>query len=185
MGYVKAVNGERNLHNIALIGFMGVGKSSVGQLVAEQLHFEYVDTDHLIETRAGKTIRQIFEQHGEAEFRKLEKEVVAGLGPRRQTVISCGGGLAANAANLESLKRYALVVCLWCSPEKIWQRVRHQTHRPLLDDPDPLGKIRTLLAAREPFYRQADAIVSTDLRPIKEVAQQVIHQFRLAQPGRG
>jgi len=78
------------------------------------------------------------------------------------------------------LKRHSLVVCLWASPEKIWERVRGQTHRPLLNEPDPLEKIRRLLADREPYYRQADVLLNTEMRSLKDVAQQVIHQFHTA-----
>ena len=178
------VSKQRKIHNIALVGFMGTGKTSVGHLLAENLHFEFADTDHLIETRTGKTIRDIFEQDGEPVFRELEKQLLTELAPRQRLIISCGGGLAADADNLASLKTHALVICLWASPEKIWARVRHQHHRPLLDDPDPQAKIRALLTAREPFYRQSDVMVNTDLRSIKAIAQQIAHQFRLAQTGR-
>lgn len=160
---------------------MGAGKSSVGRLVADILHFTYLDTDDVIEARAGKSISDIFAQDGEPAFRAMECRIVEELARRDRTVISTGGGLPINPANLASLKTHALVVCLWASPEKIWERVGHQTHRPLLQDPDPLGKIRSLLAAREPFYRQADVLVNTEWRAIKDVAQQVIHQYRLAQ----
>jgi shikimate kinase len=172
------VNNARSIQNIALIGFMGTGKSSVGQLVAAQLHFAYLDTDHVIEARAGKTISELFAQDGEPAFRELERRVVEELSLRRKTVISSGGGLAANEANLASLKSHALVVCLWASPERIWERVRGQTHRPLLNEPDPLARIRSLLAVREPWYRKADILLNTELRSVREVAQQVIHQFQ-------
>jgi shikimate kinase len=71
-------------------------------------------------------------------------------------------------------------VCLWSSPEKIWERVRYQSHRPLLNDPDPQKKIRDLLAVREPFYKQADVLINTELRSAREVAQQIELQFKLA-----
>jgi shikimate kinase len=174
------VSSQRQIRNIALIGFMGTGKTSVGRLLAEQLHFEFVDTDEVIETRTGKKIAELFKLNGEPAFRELEKQVVAELADRRKLVISCGGGLASQA-NLDSLKTHALVVSLWAAPEKIFQRVRHQTHRPLLHDPEPLKKIRELLAVREPFYRQADVMVNTEVRPLKAVAQQVVYQFHLAQ----
>lgn len=177
------MSSQRQIRNLALIGFMGVGKSTVGHAVAEALRFEFLDTDALIESRTGKAIPEIFAKDGEAAFRKLETKLVAELAAREQVVISCGGGLAANAANLASLKTHALVVCLWASPEKIWQRVRHQHHRPLLADPDPQAKIRELLAAREPFYRQADVMVNSDLRAAKAVALQIVHQFRLGHAG--
>jgi len=177
------MNKTRHLVNLALIGFMGTGKSTVGWLVAGQLHFDYLDTDEMIQTRTGRTITDIFEKDGEPAFRKLEQQLVEELAARKRTVISTGGGLPTLAANLANLKTHALVVCLWASPEKIWERVRNQTHRPLLSGPNPQLKIRELLAAREPFYRQADVLINTDLRSAREVAQQVFHQFKLAQSG--
>jgi shikimate kinase len=170
---------DRHIVNIALIGFMGAGKSSVGHLVAEQLHFDYLDTDEIIQSRAGRTITEIFATDGEPAFRKMESDLVQELSSRTKTVIATGGGLPINPQNLAGLKTCALVVCLWASPEKIWERVKHQTHRPLLHDPDPQKKIRDLLAVREPFYKQADVLLNTESRSVREVAQQVVHQFRL------
>jgi len=170
----------RIIRNLALVGFMGTGKSAVGRLVAQQLQFTFIDTDELIENEVGKSISEIFAQQGEAAFRKYERDVVKALCDRRDTVIAAGGGLVAEASNLASLKTHALVVCLWSSPETIWGRVRAQTHRPLLQTPDPLGKIRELLAQRTPAYRQADVQILTDFRTPKDVAQHVLHQFQLA-----
>ena len=178
------MNNDRHLANIALIGFMGTGKTSVGRLVAEQLRFEYLDTDDVIQSATGRSITEIFEADGEAAFRALEEKVVKELADRKKTVIATGGGLPVNPKNLASLKKHSLVVCLWSSPEKIWERVRHQSHRPLLHDQNPQAKIRELLAAREPFYKQADVLLNTDLRSLREVAQQVVHQFRLEASGR-
>lgn len=172
-------NGRR-LVNLALVGFMGTGKTSAGRLVADQLRFEFLDTDELIQVQTGRTIADIFARNGEPAFRALEKNVVSELAGRTKTVISTGGGLPTNPENLASLKAHALVVCLWASPEKIWERVRNQSHRPLLHDPDPQLKIRELLKFREPFYRQADVLINTDLRSAREVAQQVVLQYRLA-----
>jgi shikimate kinase len=171
---------RRQPANVALIGFMGAGKTSVGRLVAENLGFEFLDTDELIQSRAGRTIADIFAKEGEPAFRALEKQVVQELAARKKTVISTGGGLPTNPENLAALKSYALVVCLWASPEKIWERVRHQSHRPLLHDADPQKKIRELLTAREPFYKQADVLINTDLRSVREAAQQITLQFKLA-----
>lgn len=160
---------------------MGTGKSSVGRIVADTLHFTFLDTDDVLVARAGKSVADIFAQEGEAAFRERERGLVEELARRTRTVISTGGGLPVNPDNLASLKTHALVVCLWATPEKIFERVHHQSHRPLLHDSNPLDKIRSLLAAREPFYRQADVLVNTEMRSIKEVAHQVVHQFRLAQ----
>ena len=177
------MNNDRHLTNIALIGFMGTGKTSVGRLVAEQLHFDYLDTDEVIQSATGRSITEIFETDGEPAFRALEEKVVKELAGRKNTVIATGGGLPVNPDNLASLKRHSLIVCLWSSPEKIWERVRHQGHRPLLHDKNPQAKIRELLAARERFYKQADVLLNTDLRSLREVAQQVVHQFRLESSG--
>ena len=179
-----AMQSDRHIVNLALIGFMGTGKTSVGRLIADQLHFDYLDTDELIQTHTGRTIADIFKTDGEPAFRALEKKVVGELASHKKTVIATGGGLPTDATNLASLKTHALVVCLWASPEKIWERVRNQGHRPLLQDPDPQKKIRELLAAREPFYRQADVLLNTELRSVREVAQQIVHQFRLAKSSR-
>jgi shikimate kinase len=175
------VSSQRQICNLALIGFMGTGKSTIGRIVAEDLRFDFLDTDGEIESRTGVTIAQIFAQQGEAAFRNFEAQLVEELASRERIVISAGGGLAANADNLMSLKTHALTVCLWASPEKIWERVKYQSHRPLLQDPDPMQKIRMLLAAREPFYRQADVLINTELRSAREVANQVIHNFKSAQ----
>ena len=175
---------DRHLVNIALIGFMGTGKTSVGRLVADQLHFDYLDTDELIQAQTGRSITDIFAKDGEPAFRALEQKVVEELASRKNTVIATGGGLPVNPKNLASLKSHALVVSLWSSPEKIWERVRHQSHRPLLQDKNPQAKIRELLTAREPFYKQADVLLNTELRSVREVAQQIVHQFRLATSSR-
>jgi shikimate kinase len=174
------VSDSRKIENIALIGFMGTGKSSVGRLLAESLQFDFVDTDEMIERRAGKSISRIFSEDGEAAFREQEWNVVQSLESLKRVVISTGGGVGANEKNLASLKRHALVVCLWASAHGIWIRVRTQTHRPLLQTANPEEKIRELLAARSPFYRQADVLVNTEVRSVKEVAQQVVHEFHFA-----
>jgi shikimate kinase len=170
----------RPIRNLALIGFMGTGKSVAGRAAAEHLHFTFLDTDHVIEARAGKTINDIFLQDGEPAFRNWERRIVEELTRRDKTVIATGGGLPAGEGNLASLKTHALVICLWASPETIWERVRAHTHRPLLSEGDQLARIRELLAAREPYYRQADVLVNTERRSVREVAQQVIHQFHTA-----
>jgi shikimate kinase len=175
------VDSTRQIRNLALIGFMGTGKSSVGRMVADTLHFTFLDTDDVIQARAGISIREIFDKHGEPVFRDWERRLVEELARRSKTVISTGGGLPANDANFASLQSHALIVCLWASPDKIYQRVKSQTHRPLLHDPDPQAKIRELLAAREPYYRKADVLVNTDFRSAREVALQVLHQFHTAQ----
>ncbi len=169
------------IRNLALVGFMGTGKSTVGHHVADDLRFTFLDTDDLLEKRADKSIARIFAEDGEPVFRQLESDLVRDLETKTNCVIATGGGLIVNPANLASLKKHALVICLWASPEAIWQRTRHQSHRPLLNGPDPLQTIRTLLAAREPYYRQADVLVNTEYRGLREVTHQIIHHFHQSQ----
>lgn len=176
-GMPHRVHAPRHVRNLALAGFMGVGKSTVGRMAAEQLGFEFLDTDECIEREAGCSIRELFARHGEPFFRECERNLVRSLAARERLVISTGGGLIVDPENLRSLQEHALVVCLWASPETIHERVRHMTHRPLLQTPDPLARIRELLAEREPAYRQADVLISVEMRSAREVVQQVIHQF--------
>jgi shikimate kinase len=154
----------RRFANIALVGFMGTGKSTVGQIVASMLRFRFVDTDEMIERMAGKRITEIFANDGEARFRELEQQVVTGLRELKGAVISTGGGLITRAENLARLKEHSLLVCLWCSPETIYRRVGHQSHRPLLQVENPLARIRELLEERAPFYRQADVLLNSEFR---------------------
>ena len=160
---------------------MGTGKSTVGQLVAAMLHFEFVDTDAMIERMAQKRIPEIFASEGEASFRAYERETVEQVAGMSRTVISTGGGLICQPGNLQKLRQHSLVVCLWSSPETIFKRVSHQVHRPLLQVPDPEGRIRELLQERVPFYRQADVLLSTEFRSAREVASHVVHHFRSVQ----
>ena len=168
----------RRFANISLVGFMGTGKSTVGQIVAAMLHFRFLDTDEMIERTANRKISEIFAQDGEPAFRSLEREVVEKLTTMENCVISTGGGLILNPDNLASLKTHALVVCLWSSAETIFKRVSHQPHRPLLQVPDPLGKVRALLQERSPAYRQSDVLLSSEYRTPREVAVQVVQNFR-------
>ena len=176
-GYAASMSADRKIENLALIGFMGVGKSAVGRLAAMHLRFDFVDTDDWIEKRAGKSIARIFAEDGETAFREMERQLVADMAGWRHRVIATGGGLAANPANLQSMRQHALVVCLWATAEAIFARVRSQAHRPLLHGPDPQAKIRALLEERAPVYKQADVLVNTAYRNVPEVVQQVLHQF--------
>ncbi len=171
---------KRQLRNLALVGFMGSGKSTVGRLVARHLGWEFVDTDEEIERRLGMRVCDVFARHGEPEFRRLEREVLRDLIGNSGQVISTGGGLVCQPGNMELLKSGALVVCLWASAETIWERVRHQTHRPLLRVDDPRSEIARLLTAREVHYREADVLVNSGLRSLREVAAQVVHHWTAA-----
>lgn len=170
----------RDIRNVAIIGFMGTGKSTVGQLAACLMNYALVDTDELVEARAGGPISEIFVQQGEAAFRAIEARVIEQLSLLSKTVISTGGGVGANAQHLASLKHHSYVVCLWAPPEVIYERVRHHGHRPLLQVDDPMGRIRMLLEQRAPIYRQADLLLNAVDRNPREIARQLVHHYRLA-----
>ena len=159
---------------------MGVGKSTLGRFLANSLRYEFVDTDELIERKAGKTITEIFASEGEEHFRKLEHELVNEMANWNRMVISTGGGLVTKNNNLDILKTYSFVACLWASPETIYHRVKRQQHRPLLQTENPVERICQLLEQRARFYKQSDYIVNTDNRPLRVVAQLISKQFHEA-----
>lgn len=175
---LPAVGHERDIRNLALVGFMGVGKSTVGHQLADELGFEFVDTDELIEQQTGMKISDIFSTAGEPAFRDLERKLIDEMSEWSGKVIATGGGMVAQPGNLDRIKENALVVCLWAGASTIHQRTKHQTHRPILQTDDPEAKIKELLAAREPFYKQADLLISTEFRPVREIAGNIAHQFR-------
>ena len=92
--------------------------------------------------------------------------------------------MGVNPTSLALLKQHALVVCLWATPEVIWHRVQRQTHRPLIQVPDPQARIRQLLTERTPYYRQADVLITTSNRSLRRVAQLVLHEFQAVRQAR-
>lgn len=168
---------RRQFRNVALTGFMGAGKTTVGHFLAEILQFELIDTDKAIEHSQGKRVVDIFAEQGESAFRSLETALVLDLGRRSDLVIATGGGLVVNPVNRMRLREHALVACLWASAETIFERVRHQGHRPLLRTPNPLAKIQELLEVRGPIYREADLLVGVDFRSPSETARFIADAF--------
>lgn len=154
--------------SIALIGFMGTGKTTVGKRLARRLGYTFVDSDSEIERRAGMPVREIFQEQGEEAFRSLEKEAVATLAPQPHHVISTGGGTILQAENTDLLKANCLVVWLTATPGVILKRVGKAETRPLLAQArDPLARIRQLLDSRARYYEAAAhlQVDTTDRRP--------------------
>ncbi len=169
--------GERKTTSVALVGFMGAGKTAVGRVLAEKMNKELVELDSLIVEKAGKSIARIFDQEGEIVFRQLEMEVTREVAGRKNQIIACGGGVVLNKINIDRLKAEAVVVYLMASPEAIQERVvaGDAEVRPLLGDGDKSLAIRELLAFRQPFYRRAaDIIIDTSRMGIEAVAEQII-----------
>ena len=156
---------------------MGTGKSSVGKRLAARIGWRFFDSDVLIEQEAKTSIAQIFAEKGEAHFRALEKTTIDRLCRENNVVIATGGGAIVNDENAAHLKASGIVICLTATPEVIFTRVRGNTDRPLLQDPQPLEKIRTLLAQRAEAYAKADVTVDTSLLDIERVVGTILSQI--------
>ena len=163
--------------NIVLTGFMGTGKSEVGKRLAERLEWRFIDTDNVIERELGKSIAQIFTEKGEAYFRTQERRVIAQTWHQQACVIATGGGTIADPANVRLLKKSGLVVCLTATPEVIYKRVGKSTNRPLLQEGEPLAKIRTLIADRSRAYAKADVMVETSQYSLDNVVDAVLAAY--------
>ncbi len=167
--------------NIALIGFMGTGKTSVGRELAARLGWKLVETDALIEKAAGKTIAGIFREDGEIAFRELEIAAVKRVAAGELQVIACGGGVVLNSINIARLQETGAVVLLTASPAEILKRTAADSViRPLLrNGRDPAAAVHDLLQLRSPLYRRAaDVTVSTNRVTADKVADRIIEKLK-------
>ena len=162
---------------VFLTGFMGVGKTRVGRILARQLGRCFLDTDRMVEQRAGKPIAEIFADEGEVHFRQLERACVLETCQRPDAVVALGGGAITRADNVAAVRRAGVLVCLKADVETIFARVRHRVHRPLLAGLDPLAqraKIESLLRERAPFYDQAHIeLYTTQAQTPEDTARQL------------
>ncbi len=166
--------------SIALVGFMGTGKTAVGKLLAKKLGKEFIELDALIEEKAGKSIPEIFRQDGEIAFRQLEIEVTESIAGRKNTVIACGGGVVLNTINIDRLRRDCVIIHLTAAPSVILKRTAaDRDSRPLLAAGDRSQQIERLLKYRQPFYeRAADITVNTSRLKVEEVIGMIIDKLR-------
>jgi len=162
--------------SIALIGFMGTGKTAVGRALAARLGREFVELDSLIEQRAGKSIPEIFQQDGEIGFRELEIEATKEVARKKNAIIACGGGIVLNKINIDRLSKGCVIVYLTASPEVILERTSDdKNERPLLRAPDQTSQIKELLRFRQPYYeRAADIKIDTTRLDIDTVAERIM-----------
>lgn len=161
--------------NIALIGFMGAGKSAAGRALASRTNRMFVETDSLVEERAGMSIAEIFSRLGEEWFRDLEAEIISRVTQMTDTVISCGGGAVLREQNVAALKASSIVVFLDVAPETVLQRIGSGSRiRPLLEGVDRESRVSDLIQSRYPVYlASADSVVKTDGIPIEQVVQRI------------
>ena len=165
--------------NIALIGFMGSGKSTAGKRLARRLNRDFIETDRLIETRASMPISGIFNERGETAFRDLEEEIIKEVAASNQNaVISCGGGVVLRQVNVERLKETSTIVYLEADTAALQERLATSRKRPLLNSPDRDQIIEELHEARRPLYKAAAEItVKTRTRPFAAVISEIIEKL--------
>jgi len=161
--------------NVAVVGFMGAGKSTVGRELAARLGKTFVETDILVERRAGMSVSDVFARHGEAHFRDLESDVVREAAQSHDCVIACGGGVVLREENVAALKASSVMVYLEVAPQSVLSRIGPQsTVRPLLSGPDRERRVAELMEQRRSAYEAAaDVTVATDGLAVEEVVRHV------------
>ena len=161
--------------NIILIGFMGCGKSTFGRRLSKRLGMDFVDTDKYIEMRENMSISNIFALKGEDFFRSLENKLCRELSLSGGKVIATGGGIIKNAENIKTLSKSGIIVYLKAAPEHIYRNVANDNSRPLLEGPDKMGRIISLLNERKPLYEKyADVAVSVSGDTVKNITEKII-----------
>ncbi|HEY8423806.1 MAG TPA: shikimate kinase [Clostridia bacterium] len=163
------------MKNIVLIGMMGTFKTSAGKIVAKELNREFLDTDKVLSEKFKMSINRYFEIYGEQSFREQENLLCKELASKTDLVISTGGGIIKNPENIELLRQNGVIICLMASPEQIYSRIKNAKNRPLLNCPDPLARIKEILAEREHIYKSsADAVIVNNYMSAKDTAKKII-----------
>lgn len=161
--------------NIVLIGFMGSGKTTFGKKLSRRMGYQFIDTDKWIESRQGKRISRIFEEEGEAFFRKLEAETVKEISQSQGLIIGTGGGIVKNDNSMELLKEGGVIVYLKATPEHIFKNVANDKTRPLLQTSDKMETIQNLMKERTPVYKRwADVTVDVTGGTVNQVCGRII-----------
>jgi len=165
--------------NIYLVGLMGAGKTTIGRQLAKALSVPFYDSDKAIEERTGVDIPTIFEFEGEEGFRDREQKMIEQLTQIEGIVLATGGGAILRDENRRLLKENGFIVYLQCSVERILERTRRDTQRPLLKTDNPKDRIETLFIQREPLYLScADFKIDTGIMQSKEVVNHILAEYR-------
>lgn len=164
--------------NIVLCGFMGSGKTTVGKILARKLNRQFVDMDCEIERIAQMTIPEIFEKFGEARFRKIESDVCKQLGSRQDLVIATGGGALLKPENQSALSKNGIIIYLYVSAKTVISRLKHDSSRPLLNQPNKEEAIHNLLQQRLPIYQSAADLIINAGGDAEDVADKIISNLK-------
>jgi shikimate kinase len=169
-------------HNIILVGLMGAGKSTIGRQLARRMNLTFYDSDKVIEERTGVPIPTIFEVEGEAGFREREEHVIAELTAMQGIMLATGGGSVLRASNRQHIKDGGCVIYLRASADHLFQRIKHDQSRPLMQTPNPMQTLRDLLKAREPYYLEvADLIVPTGKQKVNVILREIHNKLKQLQ----
>lgn len=164
--------------NIVLVGMMGAGKTFMGNKLAKLLsHFTYIDTDKLIEERAGLTISEIFEKHSEKYFRGLEAEIINEVSQNKNQILSIGGGAFENAENVYALKKNGLIFYLKAPAKELFNRIKDETNRPLLSKNFSKRTITNLLKKREQNYLKANFVIDTNQKQAYTILDDILKEY--------
>ena len=162
-------------YNIFLIGFMGAGKSTVAGELKDKLEMDRVEMDQMIVENRGMSISEIFDEFGEAYFRNLESNTLIELQKRKQTIVSCGGGVVMREENADHMKKNGRVVLLTAKPETIYERVKDSDERPILNGNMNVEYISGLMEKRKERYEAvADVTVATDGKNVTQICEEII-----------
>lgn len=172
--------------NIILVGLMGAGKSTIGKQLARRLKLEFFDSDRYLEEKTGVSIPTIFSIEGESGFRDREEEVIAELTTKQGIILATGGGSILREANRQRLMQSGVVIYLKASPEQLYERIKHDTTRPLMQTAHPLQTLRDLLKTREPFYIEvADLIILSGRQRLSAVLRDIQTKLPLVAANKG
>lgn len=163
-----------NKENVFLIGFMGCGKSTMARILSRDTGMELVEMDESIEKNAKMTIGKIFETYGETYFRDLESKFIQDLSNKGNSIVSCGGGAVLREENVKEMKKNGVIIYLCATPQTIYERVRHSTHRPLLNGNMNVEYIAELMEKRRLLYENAaDITICVDGKEKREMVEEI------------
>ncbi|MDP8260436.1 MAG: shikimate kinase [Candidatus Gygaella obscura] len=162
------------MKNIYLVGFMGTGKTAVGRITARLLSRDFVDLDISIETLESSSINDIFRKKGEVFFRDLETKYLNDVSQKNNLIVACGGGIVIKKDNIDIMKNTGLVICLKADASVIFERVKLNKNRPLLNVEEPLKRINELLEKRRFFYGLSDFQLDTSSLSEEQAAGMIV-----------